>query len=99
MFNKIKAIKDLRQQAKEMQSKMSEVTCEGKAAGGKVTVVIDGNQQVQSVSIDDTILDDKSKLESAVRDAVNDAVKTSQKKMAVKMKEMGGFDAFKDLGL
>ena len=99
MFNKIKAVKDLRSQAKEMQNQMSEITDEGSAAWGKVKVKIDGNQNVLNVYIDDEMMSDKAKLEEAITEAFNDAVKKIQKKMALKMKEMGGLDALKNLGM
>jgi nucleoid-associated protein EbfC len=99
MFNKIKAVKDLRSQAKEMQNQMSEITDEGSSAWGKVKIKIDGNQNVLNVSIDDEMMSDKAKLEEAMIEAFNDAVKKIQKKMALKMKEMGGLDALKGLGM
>ncbi len=99
MFNKIKAIKDLRDKAKTMQSALGEIHCEGSAAWGKVTIHIDGNQQVQSVKIDPEMLRDAAKLEGAVKEAFNDGMKKLQKELASKMKDMGGLDMFKDLGL
>lgn len=99
MFNKIKAVKDLRTQAKQMQSGLAEIHDEGSAAWGKVKVKIDGNQKVLGVTIEDEMLKDRAKLEEAVAEAFNDAVKKIQKKMAVKMKEMGGLDALKGLGM
>ena len=99
MFNKIKQIKELRTQAKTMQAALAEIKTEGKAAHGKVKIEMDGNQQVLSVHVADELLSDRSKLEGVIKDAINDAVKNIQKKMAMKMKEMGGLDAFKNLGL
>ena len=99
MFNKIKAIKELRTQAKHMQNALSEISDEGSAAWGKVKVKIDGNQTILDVTIDDEFMKDKAKLQDALKEAMNDAVKKIQKKMAVKMKEMGGLDALKNLGL
>lgn len=99
MFNKIKAIKDLRDQAKKIQSGLSEISSEGAGAWGKVKVTIDGNQQILSVAIDEEMMKDKAKLEDAVKEATNDAIKHVQKKMAEKMKEMGGLGALKDLGM
>lgn len=99
MFNKIKAIKDLRDKAKTMQSALAEIHCEGSSCWGKVTVKVDGNQQVQSVKIDPEMLSDAAKLEAGIKDAFNDAMKKLQKELAGKMKDMGGLDMFKDLGL
>ena len=99
MFNKIKAIKDIRDQAKKIQGGLAELSSEGEAAWGKVKIKIDGNQQILEVKIDDEMLKDKSKLEEAIKEATNDAIKKVQKQMAFKMKEMGGLEAFKNLGL
>lgn len=99
MFNKIKAIKDLRDKAKHMQSALAEVHCEGSACWGKVTVKIDGNQQIEEVHIDPEMLKDADKLASAIKDAANDAIKKLQKELAHKMKDLGGMEMFKDLGI
>ena len=95
MFNKLKQIKDLRDQAKEMQNALSEILVVGKAKGGKVMITIDGNQKVQGVQIDEEI--DRAQIADGVKDAFNDASKQLHKEMAVKMKDMGGLDAFKDM--
>jgi DNA-binding YbaB/EbfC family protein len=99
MFNKIKAIKDMRQQAKKIQSGLSEISAQGEAAWGKVKIKINGNQEFLEVTIDEEMLRDKNKLEAAVKDAANEAIKKVQRQMAGKMKEMGGLEAFKKLGL
>ena len=94
MFNKLKQVKDLRDQAKKIQSALSEEHAVGEAAWGKVKITIDGNQKVQSVDIDDELLsvDKKEKLQESIQEAFNDAVKKIQKVMASKVKEMGGLD-------
>jgi DNA-binding YbaB/EbfC family protein len=91
MFNKLKQFKDLRSQAKELQNTLSEESAEGSASFGKVKITMDGNQSVTKVSIDDELLDasKKDKLEIAVKDATNDAVKKVQSIMAKKMRESG----------
>ncbi|MBI4599268.1 YbaB/EbfC family nucleoid-associated protein [Candidatus Uhrbacteria bacterium] len=99
MFNKIKAIKDLRDQAKKMQNELSQISADGSGSWGKVKVTLDGNQQVLSIEIADELLTDKAKLQDALKEAFNDAVKNIQKKMALKMKDMGGLDALKGLGM
>ena len=97
MFNKLKQIQDVRKQAKEMQSTLAEVMVVGKGAHGKVMITIDGNQKVQGVKIEDDL--DRSKIADGVKDAFNDAAKQLQKEMAKMMKDMGGLDALKNLGL
>lgn len=95
MFNKLKQIKDIRSQAKELQSKLADVMIVGKAMGGKVMITIDGNQKVQAVKIEEGM--DTAKIETGVKDAMNDAVKQLQKELAMKMKDMGGLDALKNM--
>ena len=95
MFNKLKQIKDIRSQAKELQSKLGDVMIVGKSQGGRVMITIDSNQKVQAVQIEEGL--ETSKIEAGVKDAMNDAVKKLQKELASKMKDMGGLDALKDM--
>ena len=95
MFNKLKQIKDIREQAKEMQKGLGEIMVVGKAMHGKVMVTVDGNQQVQGVQIDESL--STSETEKGVQEAFNDASKKLQKELAAKMKDMGGLDALKDM--
>jgi len=92
MFNKLKQFKDIRDKAKTLQSSLAQEKVEGSAAWGKIKVEMDGNLSVTSVTIDPELLADKAKTESGVKDAVNDAVKRAQRKMAERMKEMGGLE-------
>lgn len=100
MFSKIKAIKNLRDQAKDIQKQLAQIIAEGTASGGAVRIRVNGNQEVLSVLIDDGIRSDKTKLEQSLKDAFNDAHKKIQKDMAKQMKNMGGMsEMFKQIGL
>lgn len=92
MLSKIKQFKDLRSQAKELQSKLAEETITVKAAGDKVVMTLDGNLKMVGLAIDDELLspDKKEKLQEAIKKAHEDATKKMQRIMAMKMKEMGG---------
>lgn len=93
MFNKLKQFKDLKDRAKQIQSALAEERAEGSSGWtDKVKVVMDGNQQILSVSIDPGLLQDKSKLEGMIKDATNDAIGKIQKIMATKLKDIGGMD-------
>lgn len=94
MFSKLKEIKDLRSQAKSIQGMLSEVHVEGAAAWGKVKITLNGNQEVENVTIDPELLrpDKKSDLEKAVKEAVSEANKKAQKVMAEKVREKGGLN-------
>lgn len=96
MFNKIKAIKDLRSQAKHMQQQLSQIIVEETSHG--ITLKIDGNQQILSINIQEDLLGNKEKLEQALKSAFESTMKKLQKNMAMKMKDLGGLDALKNLG-
>ncbi len=98
MFSKIKAIKNMRDQAKQMQAMMNEVTAEGAAAWGKVKITLNGNQQVLDVQIEEEVLANRAKAQDAVKEAFNEAMKKLHVQMAGKLKDMGGLDMLKGLG-
>lgn len=97
MFNKLKQFKDIREKAKVIQSALAQESAEGSAGWGKVKVVVDGNQHCKSVTIDPSVMGDKTKLEEMMREAFNDAMQKIQKVMATKLKDVGGLDIAKDL--
>ena len=92
MFNKIKAIQELKTQANSIKKALETEMVEGQGGWGKVKIKMDGNQDVKSVEISIEIVGDKAKLEAAVKDAVNDTVKKVQRVMAQKMSQMGGLN-------
>ncbi|MDO8435431.1 MAG: YbaB/EbfC family nucleoid-associated protein [bacterium] len=88
MFSKLKQFKDLRDQAKKLQSILGEekVTVEHRGS----TLTMDGNQTVLSVSIAPDL--DNAHVNDAVKELVNEAVKKVQRVMAKKLQENGGFE-------
>ena len=87
MLTKLKQFKDLRSQAKTMQSALSHETAHGNGAGGKVNVVMDGTQKIMSLDIDTSLLspEHKKKVEQGVIDAIGGATKDIQKIMDKKI--------------
>lgn len=92
MFNKLKQFNDLRKQANVLKSALSEETVEVENNG--VKIVMDGNQEIKSLNINKDFLspDKKSELEKYISDGLADAIKKVQRKMAMKMQQLGGFD-------
>lgn len=88
MFQKLKQYKDLRDQAKQAQSVLEQVTVHADAAGGKIAVVMDGNQKILSLDIDASLLapEHKKTVEKGVQDAIENAMKKLQREMLTKMK-------------
>ena len=92
MFNKLKQFRDLRAQAKTMQSALSQESVTVKTAGDKIIMTMDGNLKMTALAIDDELMapDKKEKLQNGVKDAYDECLKKIQRVMATKMKEMGG---------
>lgn len=92
MFEKIKQIQDLRHQANQIKKALADESIEGLGGWGKVKVIMDGNQEVKKVTIEPELLATPEKLEAALAEAINDAIKKGQKVMAQKMSQMGGLN-------
>lgn len=93
MFNKLKQYNDLRKQANTIKSAMAEESVE--VDNKAVKLVMDGNQDIKSLDIKEEFLsrDKKKDLEKYIMDAIADAIKKVQRKMAMKMQQMGGLDS------
>lgn len=90
MFSKLKQIKDLRDKAKIIQGALAEEIIDVEHKGIKMQM--DGNQNVKFVQISDEMMQDKTRLEAALVDLINDGVKKVQKAMAAKLSKMDGLD-------
>ncbi|MFH1712869.1 MAG: YbaB/EbfC family nucleoid-associated protein [Candidatus Jacksonbacteria bacterium] len=99
MFNKLKQFKDLRSQAKQMQKQMEQETLEKSKDG--VRIKINGSNEILEMDIVDDLMSDKEKLIRIIKELFKDAVKSMQKKMALKMMKGGkiDFDALKKMGM
>lgn len=91
VFSKLKQFKDLREQGKKIQDVLSQESATAEASFGKVKITLDGTFAMKSVDIDPELLaaDKKEKLQSALVDAHNDALKKIQRIAATKMQAMG----------
>lgn len=87
MFSKLKHLKDLRSQAKTIQSALSEEKVTVEKEG--IVVVMDGNMHIISVAINNGLAG--RDLEEKLANCLNEAIKKTQRKMAEKMHQLGGF--------
>ncbi|MFC1662755.1 YbaB/EbfC family nucleoid-associated protein [Patescibacteria group bacterium] len=92
MFDKLKQLKELRDQAKDLKSKLAEITVSAQAEDDKITVVMNGNQEIVSVDIDASLLipDQKEKVQKGLIEAINQASKKAKSEMA-KQFQQGNF--------
>jgi DNA-binding protein YbaB len=90
MFNKLKQYKDLRDQAKQMQSVLGAENIEVEKNG--VKIVMNGSLEIISITINESL--SKDSLEQTLVDCMNNAVKKAQRIMVEKMQQMGGMPKF-----
>ncbi|HOC96377.1 MAG TPA: YbaB/EbfC family nucleoid-associated protein [bacterium] len=87
MFSQLKQIKDLKEQAKKLQDELGKEIIDTEKDGIKISM--NGAQEVLKVEITDiTILQDKEKVEQAIKDCTNESIKKVQNIMAKKMQSM-----------
>ena len=85
LFSKLKTIRDLRSQAKEMQTILKDVIVEVDHKGSKLA--IDGNLEVKTLILNkERALPD---LEQDLKNLMNDGIKKAQRKMAEKLQASG----------
>jgi len=89
--------KILMRQARQFQEKMEKIqqelekaTVEASSGGGAVTVVMTGQQQLQSVKISPEAAGDAEMLEDLVLTAMNEALKKSKELAASRLGELTG---------
>ena len=87
MFSKLKKFKDLRSQAKTMQDALSQETITEERNG--VKIVLNGNMEVMSLTLNPSLSNESQ--EDTVKKVINEAIKKTQRVMAKKMQDMGGF--------
>lgn len=86
---------DLMKNAGEMQKNMSEKLRQhqatGEAGGGMVKVVMNGHFEVQSISLDDSLVkEDKAFVEELIKAAVNDATTQLRSTLVDHIKSLTG---------
>jgi DNA-binding YbaB/EbfC family protein len=82
-------MKQAQQMQDRLQKQMAEMRVEAASGGGMVTVVVNGNKQIQSLKIDPEVVskDDVEMLQDLILAAVNDAQRKADEELS---KTMGG---------
>jgi DNA-binding YbaB/EbfC family protein len=80
-------MKQAQQMQERLQKQMAELRVEATAGGGMVTVVVNGNKQLQSLKIDPEIVskEDVEMLQDMILAAVNDAHRKVEEDLASKV--------------
>jgi DNA-binding YbaB/EbfC family protein len=94
-----KGLGDLMKQAQKLQAKMMTLqeelagkTVEATAGGGMVSVVVNGKQEITSLTIDPEVVDrqEMEMLQDLIIAAVNDGIRRGQQMCSEEMKKLTG---------
>lgn len=83
MFDQIKDLNKMREQAKQMQLALAQEEILGQSKDANIRIVIDGNQVVKSVEVLDAIVGDRKKIAQDLREALTD-MNDNYKKLVTK---------------
>ena len=80
-------MKQAQQMQERLKQQMTDLRVEATAGGGMVTVVVGGDKQLQSITIDPEVVskDDVEMLQDLILAAINDAQRKADEAMAEKM--------------
>lgn len=92
MLDKAKQLWELQKKARAIQKELKGTEVEAKGANGLVKVVFNGEQHVQSVEINETLLkpENKRDLEKALQQCIAEAISRVQAIASEKMKAIAG---------
>ncbi len=90
--NLMKQAQEMQAKMVEMQDRLAEMTIDGVAGGGMVTVTLNGKSEMKGIKIDPSLLsaDEAEILEDLILAAHADAKKKAEERMAEEMKEVTG---------
>ena len=85
-------MKQAQQMQERLQQQMAEMRVEASAGGGMVTVVVNGNKQIQSLKIDPEVVskEDVEMLQDLILAAINDANRKADEQTSKQMSGMMG---------
>jgi nucleoid-associated protein EbfC len=92
MMGNAKLLQQMQAQMLKIQKELGEQTVEATAGGGAVKIVITGQQRVQAVTLDATVVDpdDVEMLQDLMVAAFNEALQKSQELAASRMSALTG---------
>lgn len=93
MFDKMKKLMELKQQADKLKKELEKISIEYNEVRG-IRIRLNGAQMFQAVDIEDSWLapQQKARFQTELIKAVNMAIKKSQKEAAAQMQKSGGLN-------
>ncbi len=90
MGSLMKQAQKMQEEMQKAQQEIANMEVEGQSGGGMVKVVMNGRHELRSVSIDDSLMDDREMLEDLIAAAVNDAARRIEQESSEKMSGLAG---------
>ena len=90
MASMMKKAQQMQENMQKAQAEIKNLSATGTAAGGAVSITLNGEHLATEISIDEAMLEDKDMLEDLVLTAINDASTKLASASEVKMKEATG---------
>jgi DNA-binding YbaB/EbfC family protein len=88
MAGLLRQLPKLQERAAQLQKRLGEITAEGQAGGGAVTVKVNGLRQLVQVALADDTLKDKELLEDLIVAAANQAFERVQEQVNAEMAKL-----------
>lgn len=89
LMNMMKAAQEMKGRMEEFQSKVGDITAEGRSGGGLVVVTLNGKGELKGLKIDPSLVsDDVSVLEDLIIAAHNDAKGKVEYEVNARMQEV-----------
>ncbi len=88
IFDQLKDLNQMRQQAKQMQLTLGQETITGQSKDAMIRLIMDGNQEIKSVEVLDGVVGDRKKIAQDIREAFMDMNKNYKKLMTDKFGHM-----------
>lgn len=94
MFDKLKNIGEMMKKAKLVKDALSEIRVEASSRDGKIKMSFDGENMLQSISIDEEYLNPskKDEFEKLLKSCIQEGISKAQAAAAKKMKDVMGVD-------
>ena len=86
---------DLQKKAEQMQEQAKSIELTARGGGGLISVTANGAGEVIDITLDDTLLEDKTSLQLLLMSTINDALKmVEENKKSQAMGMFGGLNPF-----
>ncbi|HNW39377.1 MAG TPA: YbaB/EbfC family nucleoid-associated protein [Candidatus Omnitrophota bacterium] len=93
MFDKMKGLFEMQKKMQEVKRVLENTNFDIQSSDGLVKITMNGAQEVKAITVKDNLTEqERSRLDSALKDTFNRSIKRSQEVAASKMREVTGIN-------